>query len=68
MARLVEHLTLDFSSGCGIEPRTWLCAEGTELAWGLFSLSLSLSLSLKKKKMCVSVWVCFILSYMEFIE
>ena len=54
MAQLVEHLTLNFSSGhdlmvCGFEPYISLCANSMEPAWDSLSPSLPISLSLKNK-------------------
>ena len=57
MARSVECLTLDFSSGhdlpvCEFKPCVRLCTDRVETAWDSLSFSLSLPLpcSLSKKK------------------
>ena len=53
MAQLVEHPTLDLSSGqeltvCGFEPCVGLRGDGSEPAWDSVSPSLCTSLKMKK--------------------
>ena len=57
MAQLVEHLTLDFGSGCDfmvceIEPCNVLHADSADPAWDSLSLSLSPSLSAPSLVVC----------------